>query len=167
MITQSEIEALAAQMAEPCFACTQRSIQRLIGHLDEEDFYAVLRRGGEISRDQTADAADADPVTLAEAEIEMLGNQLADDWSKDKEMSELTAGLYGANLDAVLNRAELISFRRSGAYLADSAETLLSLARATSCPDDVAIIPWLQKRGLVEEVDGGWRFKKPKPGSIK
>ncbi|HMF67604.1 MAG TPA: hypothetical protein VK602_08345 [Phyllobacterium sp.] len=40
----------------------------------------------------------------------------------------------------------------------------MRLARAAACPDGEPIIPWLQERGLIEQVDdGGWRFKTPAP----
>jgi hypothetical protein len=49
---------------------------------------------------------------------------------------------------------------------ADTLKTLTRLARAAGCPRGVAVIPWLQERGLVEKVDGGWRFTTAKPGEV-
>jgi hypothetical protein len=109
---------------------------------------------------------DTEPVTLTEQEIEALGSQLADDWSRGECDTEATTGLHGANLDAVLTRAQDISLDRNAPELIDSGESLLRLAHATGCPDGEPIIPWLQERGLVEQVDdGGWRFKTPAPRS--
>ncbi|MET4276481.1 MULTISPECIES: hypothetical protein [unclassified Bradyrhizobium] len=107
-----------------------------------------------------------EPVTLTEQEIETLGSQLADDWSKDEWDTEATPGLHGANLDAVLTRAQDISFDRDALKLADGWESLLRLAQATGCPDGEPVIPWLQERDLIEHDDSGWRFKTAKPGAV-
>jgi hypothetical protein len=115
---------------------------------------------------QEIGAAVAERVTLTETEIETLGSQQADAWSKDEWQTEETDQLYDANLDAVLTRAEAIAFDRNATEHLDSVESLLHLAHATGCPESEPIVPWLQERGLTEEVDGGWRFKSPKPGVV-
>ncbi len=169
-ITQTEIEALAVRLAEPTFPISSKSsVERVIGHLDEDDYHAVMVRSGKLSFEHAANVVN-DAVTLTEAEIELLGSQLADNWSKDEPMSELTCYLHGANLDAVLTRADDISSSSPDAAsltaLAEGVEGLLRLARAAGCPDNVAIFPWLRARGLVEEVDGEWKFKTAKLGIV-
>jgi hypothetical protein len=84
------------------------------------------------------------------------------------EATEALIGhLYGADVLAVLSRTAEIA--REAAEVAereaDSQEALVRLARAAGCPEDVGMISWLEERGLIEPVDGGWRFKTPKPGS--
>jgi hypothetical protein len=105
MITETEIETYAVQIAEPGFETA--SIEPLIGHLGAAEFRTVLRRAAEISRERG----------------------------------------------------------RAAHAVADSIENLRRLGKAAGCPDSEAIIPWLQARGLVEEVDGGFRFKTAKPGA--
>jgi hypothetical protein len=167
MISKKEIEAYAVQMAAPGFEGSRASVEKLIGHLDEDDFYAVCSRCSQISRER-GNEEDAGPVTLTEQEIEALGSQLADDWSRGEWHTEATAtaGLHGANLDAVLTRAQDISFDRNAPEQIDSTESLLRLAHATGCPESEAIIPWLQERDQIEQVEGGWRFKAAKPRAV-
>jgi hypothetical protein len=44
---------------------------------------------------------------------------------------------------------------------------LQRLAAAAGCPKDVKVLPWLQERGLVEQVEGGgWRIKAAKPRAV-
>jgi hypothetical protein len=50
MITPTEIEAYAVQIAEPDFETA--SIGPLIGHLGDAEFEAVMDRAAEISRDR-------------------------------------------------------------------------------------------------------------------
>jgi hypothetical protein len=104
---------------------------------------------------------------ITEQEIESLGQKLADlgDWSKD---GGLLDHLDEHDTDLVLARAEIIAITRGndGAALADSVESLIRLGKAAGCPDNEPMIPWLQERGLVEEVDGGgFRFRMAKPGA--
>jgi hypothetical protein len=111
---------------------------------------------------------------ITEADIEALGNQLADLWAADNDENSTSAEsfaliehLEGDDLDDVLTRAQDISLVRNAPELIDSTESLMRLAHATGCPDDEAVIPWLQERGLIEEVDGGgFRFKATKPGVV-
>src|SRR6266704_3017457 len=107
---------------------------------------------------------------ISEQEIESLGSQLADFGDGDGSSADsfaLIAHLDDADFDAVLTRADDIRFDRNLADYLDSAESLMRLAHATGCPDDMPIFPWLKDRGLAEEVDeGGFRFKKAKPGII-
>jgi hypothetical protein len=69
----------------------------------------------------------------------------------------------------VLNRAEDISREWGNAAMveADTLKMLNRLPRAAGCPKGQPVIPWLQERGLVEEIDGGWRFAAAKPDVIK
>jgi hypothetical protein len=103
-------------------------------------------------------------------EIETLGRKLADLWVADDTAAaklDLIDHLEGDDLDAVLNRAQDISFDRNmegDGVDEGTSESLTRLARATGCPLSEPIIPWLQERGLVEKVEDGWRFKKAKPG---
>jgi hypothetical protein len=109
---------------------------------------------------------------ITEQEIESLGQQLADLWvASDTHAArlDLIDHLEGDDLDAVLTRAQDISFDRSlvgDSIDEDTSESLTRLARATGCPLREPIIPWLQERGLVEKVDGGFRFKTARPGEV-
>jgi hypothetical protein len=49
--TQQELEAYAVQMAAPGFEGSRASVKKLIGHLDEDDCYAVCSRCLQISRE--------------------------------------------------------------------------------------------------------------------
>jgi hypothetical protein len=168
MIPQQEIEAYAVQMAAPGFEGSRASVEKLIGHLDEDDQHAVCSRCLQISSER-GNEEDAGPITLTEQEIEALGSQLADDWSRGEWDSEVTTGLDDANFNAVLIRAEDIQFDRTvakgGAEALNSlirgAEALTRLAHATGCPDDEPVLPWLQEHSCAEEDDGGFRFKMP------
>jgi hypothetical protein len=106
MITETEIETFAAQIAEPGFEVSKANLDGLIGHLDHAESKAVLSRAAEISRERG----------------------------------------------------------RAAHAVADSIENLDRLGKAAGCPDGEPMIPWLQERGLIEEVDGGFRFKTAKPG---
>jgi hypothetical protein len=109
MISASEIEAFAVQIAELTFEVSKANISALIGHLDLPDYDVVLTRAAQIARQR----GEAD---LAEAE---------------------------------------------------ALENLERLAHATGMPAGGKPIPWLQERGLVEEIDGGgFRFKTPRPGAV-
>jgi len=112
---------------------------------------------------------------MTEQEIEALATKLVD--LGDAEGFALIAHLESDDLDAVLNRVEKIMFDRNMAECPDSAESLMlaleqgeeslmRLLHATGCPDDEPMLVWLEERGLVEEVDGGWRFKTPKPSAV-
>jgi hypothetical protein len=105
---------------------------------------------------------------ITETELEALASQLADlGDERDAEGHALIAHLEGGDLEAVLTRLEQIEFERNcaGGYL-DSIEGLMRLAHAAGCPDDEQMIPWLQARGLIEQLDdGGFRFKTAKPGA--
>jgi hypothetical protein len=106
---------------------------------------------------------------ITEAEIEALGKQLADlGMASDTHAVslDLIDHLEGDDLDAVLDRAALISIVDGNRTDEDTTERLTRLARATGCPLDEPIIPWLQERGLVEQLDdGGFRSKTAKPGA--
>jgi hypothetical protein len=107
MITQTEIETLAAQIVK-----ADRERQELIYNLTDEDVRLVNVRAAEIACEIAAEACS----------------------------------------EAAIARAE-----------ADQSVAFLRLARAAGCPDNIAVIPWLHERGLVERIDGRWRFKKAKP----
>jgi hypothetical protein len=107
MITPTEIEAYAVQIAEPDFETA--SIEPLIGHLGDAEFEAVMDRAAEISRDRGRAAHDE----------------------------------------------------------ADTLVALTRLAHAAGCPSGIAVVPWLQEHGLVEEVNSsGFGFKTAKPGAV-
>jgi hypothetical protein len=110
-------------------------------------------------------------MTITEAEIETLGRYLADNWVADDTGAarlDRIDHLEGDDLDAVLDRAALISIVDGNRTDEDTSERLTRLARATGCPLDEPIIPWLQERGLVEQLDdGSFRFKTAKPGMPK
>jgi hypothetical protein len=48
---------------------------------------------------------------------------------------------------------------------ADPPATLARLARAVGYPGYVPVLPWLQERGFVEKVGGGFRFRTTKRGA--
>jgi len=102
---------------------------------------------------------------ITEEYIEALATKLADP-GEEMWKSGLTDHLDDDDADAVHERANLISIQRSWAGHTDSLESLIRLAHATGCPDGEPVIPWLQQRDLIEEVDGGWRFKAAKPGAV-
>jgi hypothetical protein len=106
MISKSEIETYAGQIAEPDFETA--SIEPLIGHLGDAEFEAVMDRAAEISSERGL-AAHAE---------------------------------------------------------ADALRSVVRLAKATGIRAGGKPVPWLQERGLIEEVDGGFRFKTAKPGAV-
>ena len=106
MISLTEIETFAVQIADPDF--DPLSIEKLIGHLGEAEFEAVIDRAVEISRGHS---------------------------------------------EAALSEADKLA-------------SLNQLAHAAGCPKGEPVIPWLQERGLIEQVDGGWHFKPAKPGAV-
>ena len=101
------------------------------------------------------------------AEIESYAVQIAEPDFETASIEPLIGHLGDADFEAVMNRAAEISRERGRAAFAeaDSLENLDRLANAAGCPPDVPTIPWLQERGLIEEVDDGWRFKIAKPGA--
>jgi hypothetical protein len=105
LISETEIETYAVQIASPDFKISDASFHALVGHLDKASIEAVMLRYAEIIRERGE-------ALLAES-------------------------------DAITN--------------------LLRAAYATGMPEGGQPIPWLQERGLVEEVDGGWLLKKPGP----
>jgi hypothetical protein len=106
---------------------------------------------------------------MTEQEIEAFAMQIAEPgFEVSKASIEPLIGHLGASeFRTVLRRAAEISRERGRAAYAeaDSLESLRRLGKAAGCPDGEPIIPWLQERGLIEEVDGGWRFKTAKPGA--
>jgi hypothetical protein len=101
-MTETEIEALAVQIAAPGFDPTHENLRAVVGHLCRDEFKAV---------------------------------------------NEGAEKIYKSSIE------EMQTAR-------DSAVGLGRLARASGCPDNVVIIPWLRDRGLAEEVEGGvWKFK--------
>jgi hypothetical protein len=77
----------------------------------------------------------------------------------------LIGHLHGADLLAVLQRTSEIAREAAETAERDAnrQEALVRLARAAGCPEDVDMVRWLYERGLLEEVDGELKFKKPKP----
>ena len=105
---------------------------------------------------------------ITEQEIEAYAAQIAEaDFDMARDAENLIGHLYGDDLVAVMRRASEISREMARRFCAeaDSLESLERLAKATGCPEEEPIIPWLQARGLVEKVDGGFRFKTAKPGA--
>ena len=103
---------------------------------------------------------------ITETEIEALGRYLADLWvADDTHALDLIDIPVSDDLDAVYLRARDILFdRRVGEGIDEgTSKSLTRLARATGCPLTEPIIPWLQERGLIENVEGGWRFKTAEP----
>jgi hypothetical protein len=82
------------------------------------------------------------------------------------DIPALIGHLDEPDINAVLDRAEAISRERGEADLAEARvlKSLQRLAHAAGCPSGIPVIPWLQEHGLIEEVDGGWKFKAPLPG---
>ena len=116
---------------------------------------------------------------ITETEIRVLATKLADldgvdDDGSSAEGFALIAHLDEADFDAVLNLTDDIRFDRNIAEgsaeaisdLINGTEALVRLAHATGCPDDEAILPWLQEHACAEEGDDGeFRFKMPAPRS--
>lgn len=46
---------------------------------------------------------------------------------------------------------------------ADAEMKLVAFAERHGCPEDVAVLPWLLKRGLVREEDGRLVYVEPQP----
>jgi hypothetical protein len=99
-------------------------------------------------------------------EIETFARQIAESDFLVSESPALIGHFSDMDQAAVLDRAAEISREIAAAYQAeaDDAVAFLRLARASSCPDGIPVIPWLLERGLVVEVDGVCRFKPAKPG---
>jgi hypothetical protein len=51
MISQTEIETYAVQIAEPGFEVSKANIDRLVGHLDPADYKAVAERSMQIAKE--------------------------------------------------------------------------------------------------------------------
>jgi hypothetical protein len=108
---------------------------------------------------------------ITEIEIETYALQIAEPaFGKisDATLAPLIGHLDPADFEAVLERAAEIAHQRGDAALAeaDALENLHRLARAAGMPDGGKPIPWLQERGLIEEVDGGWCFKAAGPDIV-
>jgi hypothetical protein len=152
MISAQEIEEYAKQIGQVDFDLV-RDGEKLIGHLYGDDLLAVLVRASEIAREI---------AVAAKAEADRLEAEANNSFEFDLSAKDL--GL--AEFEAVIDRAEAVSRARGkAAYAAaDTLAALIRLAHAAGCPSGVAVIPWLQERGLVEEVDGGFLFRTAKPG---
>jgi hypothetical protein len=104
---------------------------------------------------------------ITPAEIEAYAVQIAKpDFLISKASIEPLIGHLGdAEFKAVMGRAAEISRERGRAAFAeaDKLETLTRLAHAAGCPSGTPVVPWLRERGLIEEVDGGFRFKTASP----
>jgi len=106
-------------------------------------------------------------MSITPLEIEAYAVKMAE---PSFEVSEASIGALIGHLDpddlnAVLDRsAEIAREHGEAAYVeAHVLESLQRLAHAAGCPSGIPVIPWLQERGLIEDVDGGWRFKAPLP----
>jgi hypothetical protein len=107
---------------------------------------------------------------ITETEIGPLARKLADLWVADDThalgLSDLNDSREDDDLaDAVYSLAQYL-FCGSGVDEGTS-KSLTRLARATGCPLTEPIIPWLQEHGLIEKVDGHWRFKVAEPESTE
>ena len=105
-------------------------------------------------------------VTLTRDEIEHYAQRMAHvDFDTRRDGKALIGHLYGANVMAVLKRANDI--RAENLALAEvDLETWRIFKRlmdAAGCPADAPVLPWLMERGLAGKVDGRWWFKKPGP----
>jgi hypothetical protein len=100
-------------------------------------------------------------------QIEAFAVQIAEPGFEVSKASieQLIGHLADAEFKAVMARAAEISRERGrGAFaVADTLETLTRLAHAAGCPSGIPVVPWLRERGLIEEVDGGFRFKTASP----
>jgi len=99
---------------------------------------------------------------ITQTEIETLAAQIV---KADRERQELIYNLTDEDVRLVNVRAAEIAceIAAEACSEADQSVAFLRLARAAGCPDNIAVIPWLHERGLVERIDGRWRFKKAKP----
>ena len=104
---------------------------------------------------------------ISEKEIETYAVQMAE---PDFELSMASINAQIGHLDvpdynAVLARAARIARERGEADLAeaDALKSLLHLAKATGVPGGGKPFRWLQNLGLIEQVDGRFRFKAAKP----
>ncbi|WMT79499.1 hypothetical protein [Bradyrhizobium sp. Ash2021] len=105
---------------------------------------------------------------LNPTEIEAYAVQMADPDFDLSSIETLIGHLPEREFEAVFDRAAEIS-REYGKAALSEADTLAAmnrLAHATGCPHGEPVIPWLQERGLIEQVDDGWRFKTAKPGAV-
>jgi hypothetical protein len=100
--------------------------------------------------------------------IGIIAAQIAEpDFEVSKpNIDKLIGHLDAADQDIVLGRAAKISRQRGEADLAEarSLQNLRRLGKAAGCPDGEPVIPWLEARDLIEQVEGGgWRFKQASP----
>ena len=102
------------------------------------------------------------------AEIEALAVQMADPGFDLENMDAVVGHLSRQAFDMVYERCQEIYAWRITEMEAgrDSVVGLRNLARAAGCPKGVAVLPWLQERGLAEEVDGEWKYKRAKLGVV-
>jgi hypothetical protein len=104
-------------------------------------------------------------TNLNPTELETFAVQIADPAFDPSSIESLIGHLGEIEFEAVIDRAIEIA-RCSGEAVLSEADDLTSLSRlahAAGCPKGEPVIPWLQERGLVEQVDDGWRFRAAKP----
>ena len=97
MITETEIETYAVQIAESDFDMA-RGAENLIGHLYGEDFIAVMRRASEIARNVVATArAEANALENLERLAKATGCPEAKPmipWLQERGLIEKVDGLW-------------------------------------------------------------------------
>jgi hypothetical protein len=107
---------------------------------------------------------------ITQTEIETFATKISEpDFKPTTEnMLAVIGHLRQDEFELVYARASEIHEARIAAIKAEqnSFENLGRLAKAAGCPDGEKVIPWLQERGLVEQVAGGWRIAKAKPRAI-
>lgn len=102
------------------------------------------------------------------AEIESYASQISEPDFEIAAIEPLIGHLSDAEIEAVIDRAAAIARERGRADMAAAAalETLARIAHAAGCPRGDPVIPWLQARNLVEEFNGGFRFKVANPRPV-
>ena len=111
-----------------------------------------------------------DELLAGQAEMRGFAKRIAETgFVISKETIDALIGhLTDVQQRAVMDRAAEIARERGNAMKseANAVEALVRLAQATGMPEGGMPIPWLQERSLIEEVEGGWRFKAAKPGMV-
>jgi hypothetical protein len=102
---------------------------------------------------------------ISPSEIEAFTVQIAEPGFETARIEALIGHLAEAEFKAVMHRAAAIAraYGKAAFAEADALENLSRLAHAAGMPDGGNPFQWLQERDLVEEVDGGYRFKTAKP----
>jgi hypothetical protein len=141
---------------EQCFTY----IRKCFPVTDDEIAEGYMAAKSEIDRRRT--------YNISMKQVESFAQQIAEPDFDMSQVEPLIGHLNGPAFEAVMTRAEEIA--REEAEKADAAadalEELRRLALASGCPKGTPYIPWLQERGLIEEVEDGWTFRKAGPGLL-